>query len=167
MEVPRIRADTRRSRGSSPSQRVHAQPLRTVGEIVKERWQARRQVTTSTRPRVHRDWTFALLRAVTNVLLRDLNTALVAEELRRERRASTSTMSTTTRSPTTQACSGPSRSPPWTAWSTVLGSLARLATRPAVTGWWCSRTTASPRAPRSRPVRPRLGDLCRAHAGEC
>ena len=34
-------------------------------------------------PRVHRDWTFALLRAVTNGLLRDLNTALVAEELHR------------------------------------------------------------------------------------
>jgi hypothetical protein len=32
---------------------------------------------------VRRDWTFALLRAVTNGLLRDLNTALVAEELRR------------------------------------------------------------------------------------
>ena len=56
---------------------------RTVGEIVKERWQARRQVKRDLDPRVHRDWTFALLRAVTNGLLRDLNTALVAEELRR------------------------------------------------------------------------------------
>ncbi|KQN86403.1 phage holin family protein [Arthrobacter sp. Leaf69] len=56
---------------------------RTVGEIVKERWQARRQVRRDLDPRVHRDWTFALLRAVTNGLLRDLNTALVAEELRR------------------------------------------------------------------------------------
>ncbi|MFF2244155.1 alkaline phosphatase family protein [Arthrobacter sp. NPDC058130] len=56
---------------------------RTVGEILKERWQARRQVKRNLDPRVHRDWTFALLRAVTNALLRDLNTALVAEEMRR------------------------------------------------------------------------------------
>ncbi len=56
---------------------------RTVGEIIKERWQARRQVKRDLDPRVHRDWTFALLRAVTNGILRDLNTALVAEELRR------------------------------------------------------------------------------------
>ena len=56
---------------------------RTVVEIVKERWQARRQVKRRLDPRVHRGWTFALLRAVTNALLRDLNTALVAEEMRR------------------------------------------------------------------------------------
>ncbi|SFU08699.1 phage holin family protein [Arthrobacter sp. ov118] len=56
---------------------------RTVGEILKERWQARRQIKRNLDPRVHRDWTFALLRAVTNGLLRDLNTALVAEEMRR------------------------------------------------------------------------------------
>lgn len=56
---------------------------RTVGEILKERWQARRQVKRDLDPRVHRDWTFALLRAVTNGILRDLNTALVAEELHR------------------------------------------------------------------------------------
>ena len=56
---------------------------RTAGEIFKERWQARRQVKRDFDPRVHRDWTFAVLRAVTNGLLRDLNTALVAEELRR------------------------------------------------------------------------------------
>ncbi|GAA2128112.1 phage holin family protein [Arthrobacter humicola] len=60
---------------------------RTVGEILKERWQARRQVKRDLDPRVHRDWTFALLRAVTNSLLRDLNTALVAEELRRGTRS--------------------------------------------------------------------------------
>ncbi|MET1020857.1 MAG: phage holin family protein [Arthrobacter sp.] len=56
---------------------------RAIGEILKERWQARRQVRRDLDPRVRRDWTFALLRAVTNALLRDLNTALVAEELRR------------------------------------------------------------------------------------
>jgi len=56
---------------------------RTIAEIVKERWQARRQVKRDLDPRVDRGWTFALLRAVTNALLRDLNTALVAEEMRR------------------------------------------------------------------------------------
>jgi uncharacterized membrane protein YvlD (DUF360 family) len=56
---------------------------RTIAEIVKERWQAAKQVRRDLEPRVHRGWTFALLRAVTNALLRDLNTALVAEEMRR------------------------------------------------------------------------------------
>ena len=56
---------------------------RTFAEIIKERWQARRQVSRNLEPRTHRGWTFALLRAVTNALLRDLNTALVAEEMRR------------------------------------------------------------------------------------
>jgi hypothetical protein len=56
---------------------------RTIAEIVKERWQSRRQVKRDLDPRVDRGWTFALLRAVTNALLRDLNTALVAEEMRR------------------------------------------------------------------------------------
>jgi uncharacterized membrane protein YvlD (DUF360 family) len=60
---------------------------RTVAEIVKERWQAGRQVRRDVDPRVHRGWTFAMLRAVTNALLRDLNTALVAEEMLRGTRA--------------------------------------------------------------------------------
>jgi uncharacterized membrane protein YvlD (DUF360 family) len=60
---------------------------RTVAEIVKERWQARRQVRRDVRPRVNRNWSFAVLRAVTNALLRDLNTALVAEEMRRGTRS--------------------------------------------------------------------------------
>jgi uncharacterized membrane protein YvlD (DUF360 family) len=60
---------------------------RTIAEIVKERWQAGRQVRRDVDPRVHRGWTFAILRAVTNALLRDLNTALVAEEMRRGARS--------------------------------------------------------------------------------
>jgi uncharacterized membrane protein YvlD (DUF360 family) len=60
---------------------------RTVAEVVKERWQARRQVKRRLDPRVARGWTFAVLRAVTNALLRDLNTALVAEEMRRGTRS--------------------------------------------------------------------------------
>ncbi len=56
---------------------------RTLAEIVKERVQARRQVKRDFDPRCERGWTFAFLRAVTNALLRDLNTALVAEEMHR------------------------------------------------------------------------------------
>ena len=38
-------------------------------------------------PRVHRSWTFAGLRAFSNGLLRDLNTAIVAEEMMRGARS--------------------------------------------------------------------------------
>ncbi len=60
---------------------------RTVAEVVKERFQARRQVRRGLEPRTERGWTFAVLRALTNGLLRDLNTALVAEEMMRGTRA--------------------------------------------------------------------------------
>ncbi|HEX6758556.1 MAG TPA: phage holin family protein [Propionibacteriaceae bacterium] len=55
--------------------------IRTVAEVAKERWQAARQNRLNVLPRVHRGWTFAGLRAATNVLQRDLNTAVVAEEM--------------------------------------------------------------------------------------
>ena len=85
-------------RGSTETRRVFAWFLaspsgfmrsltRTLAEILRERWQARRQVKHRLEPRVHRGWTFAFLRAVTNALLRDLNTALVAEEMRRGTRS--------------------------------------------------------------------------------
>ena len=57
--------------------------VRTVAEVVKERWQAARQKRLDVLPRVHRGWTFAGLRAATNVLQRDLNTAVIAEEMRK------------------------------------------------------------------------------------
>jgi uncharacterized membrane protein YvlD (DUF360 family) len=57
--------------------------VRTVAEVAKERWQAARQNRLNVLPRVHRGWTFAGLRAATNVLQRDLNTAVVAEEMRK------------------------------------------------------------------------------------
>ena len=86
------------TRGSTQTRRVVAWFLaspggfarslsRTVAEIAKERWQARRQIRRDVDPRMHRNWTFAVLRAVTNALLRDLNTALVAEEMRRGTRS--------------------------------------------------------------------------------
>ncbi|HET6985983.1 MAG TPA: alkaline phosphatase family protein [Kribbella sp.] len=52
-----------------------------VAEIARERFEARRQRRRDVRPRGHRGWLFAGMRAVTNVVLRDLNTALVAEEM--------------------------------------------------------------------------------------
>ena len=85
VEVSRGSTQTRRAFAwfmASPS--GFARSLsRTVVELVKERWQARRQVARDLEPRVHRGWDFAMLRALTNALLRDLNTALVAEEMRR------------------------------------------------------------------------------------
>jgi uncharacterized membrane protein YvlD (DUF360 family) len=86
------------TRGSTQTRRVVAWFLaspggftrslsRTVAEIAKERWQAWRQTRRDVDPRMHRNWTFAVLRAVTNALLRDLNTALVAEEMRRGTRS--------------------------------------------------------------------------------
>ncbi|NUR08645.1 MAG: phage holin family protein, partial [Nocardioidaceae bacterium] len=89
IEVSRGSTQTRRAFAwfmASPS--GFARSLsRTVVEVVKERFQARRQVARNLEPRVHRGWTFAMLRALTNALLRDLNTALVAEEMRRGTRA--------------------------------------------------------------------------------
>ncbi|MDO8107540.1 alkaline phosphatase family protein [Isoptericola sp. b441] len=55
----------------------------TVGEILKEVGQSRRQRSRRVWPRVPRRGAYVLLRAVTNVLLRDLNVALVAEQMAR------------------------------------------------------------------------------------
>jgi uncharacterized membrane protein YvlD (DUF360 family) len=60
---------------------------RTVAEVVRERRQASRQRRRRVWPRVHRSWTFALLRAFSNGLLRDMNTAVVADEMMRGTRA--------------------------------------------------------------------------------
>jgi uncharacterized membrane protein YvlD (DUF360 family) len=89
VELKRGSTQTRRAFAwflTSPSGFVRSFP-RTLAEIVKERWQSRRQVKRDLDPRVHRGWDFAVLRAVTNALLRDLNTALVAEEMRRGTRS--------------------------------------------------------------------------------
>ena len=61
--------------------------VRTIAEIMKERWQAARQTRLNVLPRIHRGWTFAVLRAATNVLQRDLNTAVIAEEMRKGTRS--------------------------------------------------------------------------------
>jgi uncharacterized membrane protein YvlD (DUF360 family) len=57
-----------------------------VGELAKELYQGRRQRVRGIEPRVHRGGAYVVLRAVTNVLLRDLNLALVAEQLMLGRR---------------------------------------------------------------------------------
>jgi uncharacterized membrane protein YvlD (DUF360 family) len=82
------------SRGSRRTRQVFARFLirpdglvrsfsRTVAEVVRERFQATRQRRLDVHPRVHRSWTFAGLRAFSNCLLRDLNTAVVSEEMMR------------------------------------------------------------------------------------
>ena len=55
--------------------------LLTGGEMVKEAFQARRQVRRGVEPRVHRGGAYVALRGVTNVFLRDLNVALVVEAM--------------------------------------------------------------------------------------
>ena len=55
----------------------------TITEVVKERLEARRQVASDIQPRVHRGATFAVLRAVSNVVLRDLNVTFVMDAMRR------------------------------------------------------------------------------------
>jgi hypothetical protein len=53
----------------------------TVGEIVKELHQARRQRLRNIVPRIPRTASYVLLRGITNVLLRHLNLSIVAEHM--------------------------------------------------------------------------------------
>jgi hypothetical protein len=55
----------------------------TIGEMVKEVFQGRRQARRGVEPRIHRGGAYVALRAVTNVFLRDLNVALVVEAMMR------------------------------------------------------------------------------------
>jgi uncharacterized membrane protein YvlD (DUF360 family) len=57
--------------------------VRTLGEAAKEVYQARQQRSRDIVPRMHRGGTYPLLRAATNVALRDLNLALVTEQMLR------------------------------------------------------------------------------------
>ena len=54
-----------------------------VGEMLKELYQARRQRRLDIQPRVERGGAYVLLRAATNVLLRDVNVALIAGQMSR------------------------------------------------------------------------------------
>jgi uncharacterized membrane protein YvlD (DUF360 family) len=53
----------------------------TIGEMIKELYQARRQRRLDVQPRIHRGGSYVALRAATNVLLRELNTVLIAEQM--------------------------------------------------------------------------------------
>ncbi len=55
----------------------------TVGEVVKELHQGRRQRVRGVEPRIPRKGGYVVLRGLTNVLLRKLNLSLVAEEMAR------------------------------------------------------------------------------------
>jgi uncharacterized membrane protein YvlD (DUF360 family) len=57
--------------------------VRTIGEALKEYFQAWQQTRRDVEPRMHRGGTYPWLRAATNVTLRDLNFALVSEQMLR------------------------------------------------------------------------------------
>jgi hypothetical protein len=59
----------------------------TLGEMLKEVFQARRQQRRAVEPRVHRGGAYVALRGITNVLLRDLNVALTVEAMMRGNKA--------------------------------------------------------------------------------
>ncbi|WP_329477546.1 alkaline phosphatase family protein [Kribbella sp. NBC_01484] len=89
IELKRGSADTRRGVGwyLARPDGFAGSLFGAVAEIARERFEARRQRRRDVRPRGHRGWLFAGMRAVTNVVLRDLNTALVAEEMIRGTRS--------------------------------------------------------------------------------
>jgi hypothetical protein len=60
---------------------------RSVSELTRDRFQAKRAVRRDVQPRCERTWETALLRAVTNGALRDLNTILVAQHMLRGTRS--------------------------------------------------------------------------------
>ncbi|HLO34814.1 MAG TPA: phage holin family protein, partial [Candidatus Deferrimicrobium sp.] len=67
---------------ASPYNYLHTL-VRSVGEIIKEYIQSRRQVRAGIVPVMHRGMPYPIARAATNVALRDLSTSLVIEEMYR------------------------------------------------------------------------------------
>ncbi len=57
--------------------------VRTIGEVIKEYYQARRAHRAGIEPSMHRGMPYPVARAATNVTLRDLSTSLVIEEMYR------------------------------------------------------------------------------------
>lgn len=55
--------------------------IMTFGEMIKEKFQARQQAKRDVKPRIDRKGSYIALRGITNVLLRDLNSALVIEAM--------------------------------------------------------------------------------------
>jgi uncharacterized membrane protein YvlD (DUF360 family) len=60
---------------------------RSLSELARDRFQARRAIRRDVQPRCSRTWETALLRCVTNGALRDLNTILVAQHMLRGTRS--------------------------------------------------------------------------------
>ena len=56
---------------------------RSVAELTRDRFQAKRAIRRDVQPRCERNWETALLRCVTNGALRDLNTILVSQHMLR------------------------------------------------------------------------------------
>ncbi len=74
--------DPRRLRGLFVSQVNYIRlAVLTIGEIAKELYQRERQIARGVEPRMKRSLRYALERALTNVALRNLTTALVIEEM--------------------------------------------------------------------------------------
>jgi hypothetical protein len=61
--------------------------IRTISEVVRERFQRAKARRRDIRPRVHRGWAFAVERAALIGVIRDLNTTLVADAMLRGRHA--------------------------------------------------------------------------------
>lgn len=61
--------------------------IRTISEVVRERFQAAKAQRRDIRPRVHRGWGFAIERAALIGVVRDLNTTLVADAMLLGRRS--------------------------------------------------------------------------------
>lgn len=89
---------SRRARGSDIARQAVAQFVvspagltralsRSITELTRDRFQARRAVRRDVQPRCNRTWETALLRSVTNGALRDLNTILVAQHMLRGTRS--------------------------------------------------------------------------------
>lgn len=89
---------SRRARGNDVARQAVAQFVvspsgliralsRSVAELVRDRFQARRAIRRDVQPRCERTWETALLRCVTNGALRDLNTILVAQHMLRGTRS--------------------------------------------------------------------------------
>ena len=89
---------SRRARGSDIARQAVAQFVvspagltralsRSITELTRDRFQARRAIRRDVQPRCNRTWETALLRSVTNGALRDLNTILVAQHMLRGTRS--------------------------------------------------------------------------------
>ena len=107
--------DPRRLRGIFVSQVNYIRLIvLTIGEIAKEFYQRERQQARGVEPRIKRDLHYALERALTNVSLRNLTTALVIEEMFGSAPSIYVDYTGLRRARTTPAPSAPRRSTPWT-----------------------------------------------------